>query len=91
MGPWFTALVSAESATMLAFVAVVLLVYLTTRVHLEPKQNAMEHAELRRASERQAEEIARLRESTDRRFDSTDRKLDQILGYLLRNRSDRDD
>ena len=84
MGPWFTALVSAESATMLAFVAVMLLVYLTTRVHLESKQNAREHAELRRASERQTEEIARLRESTDR-------KLDQILGYLLRNRSDGDD
>ena len=84
MGRWFTALVSAESATMLAFVAVMLLVYLTTRVHLESKQNAREHAELRRASERQTEEIARLRESTDR-------KLDQILGYLLRNRSDGDD
>lgn len=72
---------------MLAFFVVVGLVgmvYFATKLHLESKRNAREHAELRAA-------LDRLADSTDRRFDSTDRKLDQILAHLLRRRSDKDD
>ena len=105
MGSWGAELLSAESAALLAFVAVTLLVYLATKVHLESKQNTKDHADLRKAIDRQAEAIDRQAESTDRRFDatdrrfdatdrrfdSTDRKLDQILGYLLQKRSGKDD
>lgn len=88
----------------MAFVELVLVVNLTVRMHLASKQNAREHAELRKASDRNAEAMERNAEGIDRnaegidrqadstecRFDSIDRKLDQILS-LLRNRSDRDD
>ena len=91
MGPWFTGLLSAESVAALLVLGLALLVYLVTKLHLESKQNAREHAELRTAINRQAEEIAGLRQEMDRLRESTDRKLDQIMSYLLRNRSDKDD
>ncbi len=91
MGPWFTGLLSAETVAALVVLILVLLVHLVTKLHLESKQNAGEHAELRTAINRQAEEIAGLRQEIDRQRESTDRKLDQIMGYLLRNRSDKDD
>lgn len=89
---------SAELAAAFATVSVVLLVYLTTKVHLDSKQNAREHAELRKAVDRLVEAVERQGESAnrwfdliDRRFDSLDRKLDQILTYVLNRRSDKDD
>ena len=97
VGPLFARLLSTETLAALLVSAVVLLVYLATKVHLESKQNASEHAELRAASNRQAEEIASVRQEIagvrqeiDRLRESTDRKLDQILSYLLRNRSDKE-
>ena len=81
---------SAESAAVFAFVVLLLVVNLTVRMHLASKQNAREHAELRKANDRNAEAIIRQAEATDRRFDSINRKLDQILS-LLRNRSDKED
>lgn len=95
---WLAGLLSAELAAAFATVSVVLLVYLTTKVHLDSKQNAREHAELRKAVDRLAEAVERQGESAnrwfdliDRRFDSLDRKLDQILTYVLNRRSDKDD
>ena len=91
MGPWFTGLLSTETVAALVVLILVLLVHLVTKLHLESKQNTREHAELRAASNRQAEEIAGLRQEIDRLRELTDRKLDQIISYLLRNRSDKDD
>ena len=85
-------MLGAETAAALAVMAVVLMAYLITKVHLESKQNAREHAELREAINSlrevvagQAESIARLQEtaarqaeSTDRRFDSNDRRFDSM-------------
>ena len=61
MGPWFTGLLSTETVAALVVLILVLLVHLVTKVHLESKQNTGEHAELRAASSRQAEEIASVR------------------------------
>lgn len=77
MGSWFEELLNAETAALVAIVTLGLMVYLVSKVHLESKQNAKEHADLKRA--------------IDRLADSTDRKLDQILIYLLNRRSDKDD
>ena len=77
MGWWYGDLLIAETVRVLAVVYLVLLVYLATKIHLGSKQNAREHAELRRA-------LVSLR-------DSTDRKLDQILTQLLQRRSGKDD
>ena len=59
MGPWFTALFSAESAAVFAFVVSLLVVNLTVRMHLGSKQNAREHAELRKANDRNAAAVER--------------------------------
>ena len=77
MGLWFAESLNAETAAMVAIVALALLAHIAKKVHLESKQNAREHAELKGA--------------IDRLADSTDRKLDQILIYLLNRRSDKDD
>ena len=90
MGSWIAGLLGAETAAALAVMAVVLMAYLITRVHLESRQNAREHAELREAINslgevvarlaesiaRQAESIARLEESAVRRAESTDLRFD---------------
>ena len=92
MASWIAGLLGAETAAALAIMALVLMAYLTKKVHLESRQNAREHAELRDAINslrevvaRQAESIARLEESavrraesTDLRFDSNDRRFDAI-------------
>lgn len=77
MGSWFAELLNADTAALVAIVTLVLMVGLASKVHLESKQNAREHTELKRA--------------IDRLADSTDHKLDQILIYLLNRRSDKDD
>lgn len=92
MGPWFTALFSAESAAVLAFVALSLVVNLTVRMHLASKQNAREHAELRKAGDRNAAAMERITaamernaaamernaEGIDRQADSTECRFDSI-------------
>ena len=89
---------SAETVAFFVVVGLVGLVYLATKLHLESKRNAREHAELRSAIGRLGTLIDHRFNSTDRRFnsidhrfDSTDRKLDQILAHLLKRRSDKDD
>ena len=62
MGSWIAGLLGAETAAALAVMAVVLMAYLTTRVHLESRQNAREHAELREAINSLGEMVASLRE-----------------------------
>ena len=42
MGSWIAGLLGAETAAALAIMAVVLMAYVTTKVHLESKQNASE-------------------------------------------------
>ena len=83
-------MLGAETAAALAVMAVVLMAYLITKVHLESKQNAREHAELREAINSlrevvagQAESIARLQETAARQAEiaarqaeSTDRRFD---------------
>ena len=91
MSLWIGGLLSAETLAFLVVVGLVGLVYLATKLHLESKQNARDHAELRAALDRLADSTDRRFNSIDRRFDSTDRKLDQILAHLLKRRSDKDD
>ena len=90
MGSWIAGLLGAETAAALAVMAVVLMAYLTTKVHSESRQNAREHAELREAINSlgemvaslremvasQAVSIARLEESAARRAESTDLRFD---------------
>ena len=73
MSSWIAGLLSAETAAALAVIAVVLMAYLTTRVHLNSRQNSREHAELREAINSlcemlasQAGVLARLEESATR-------------------------
>ena len=105
MGSWLGELLSAETVAFFVVVGLVGLVYIATKLHLESKQNARDHAALRAALDRLADSTDRRFDSTDRRFDSTDhrfdstdrrfdstdRKLDQILAHLLKRRSDKDD
>lgn len=102
MGPWAGELLSAETVAFFVVVGLVGLVYIATKLHLESKQNARDHAELRAALDRLTDSTDRRFDSTDRRFNSTDRqfnsidsrfdsidrKLDQILAHLLKRRSD---
>ena len=62
MGSWIAGLLGAETAAALAVMAVVLMAYLTTKVHSESRQNAREHAELREAINSLGEMVASLRE-----------------------------
>ena len=63
MGSWIAGLLGAETAAALGVVAIVLVAYLTTKIHLESKQNAREHAELRRAIDIQGKTLASQGES----------------------------
>ncbi len=98
MSLWIGGLLSAETLAFFVVVGLVGLVYLATKLHLESKQNARDHAELRAALDRLADSTDRRFDSTDRRFnlidrrfDSTDRKLDQILAHLFKRCSDKDE
>ena len=79
MGSLIAALLSAESAAIFAFAVALVLVYLVTKVHLESKQNAREHAELKAAYDRQAEITARHREETARHREETVRHREETV------------
>ena len=78
MGSLLAALLSAESAAIVGFVVIVVLACLIVKVHLESKQNAREHAELKAAYDRLAEIVARHREETARHREETVRQGEKI-------------
>lgn len=78
VGLWFAASLSIELAVMSSFIAVLLLVHLATRAHVESKQKAREHAELRESFERNAEMIKRNTEMVKRNTESLARQTDSI-------------
>lgn len=90
-GPWAGQMLSPEMLAVFVVLGLVALVYIATKVHLDSKQNAREHAELRSAIGRLGALIDRRFNSTDCQFDSIDRKLDQILAHLIERPSDEDD